>query len=229
MKNLNSKTTRYLFGLLMYVSAVHLCSAKQNIWTAQDESVSGISQSTYVNMWWQWALSMPQQNSPVWDRSGEKCAVNQAGPVWFLAGGYNDSLIRRKCAIPVGKYIFFPIINMLYYPASAQDKPSCEAVKKNAAMNNNHLISFKVNIDGKVFVNPAFFRQSSEKCFNLYVRVPHSDKYPPVYPSATDGYWMMLKPLAKGKHKIAFRAEYNNHESSDGLMVQDIAYDINVE
>jgi len=220
---------RYFLAALLSLYIGQVYSAEKNIYLDADTPVSGISQNTYVNMWWQWAVSMPRKDSPVSDRIGTKCAVNQAGPVWFLAGGYGSSLIQRKCTIPSGKYIFFPIINMVYYPASPRDKPSCSSVKKGAAMNNNHLISFKVIIDKHKYVNPAFFRHASEKCFDLYSRVPGAQKYPPVYPSATDGYWVMVKPLSKGKHEISFRAEYNSESSSDGHMVQDISYSLNIK
>ena len=35
--------------------------------------------------WWIWALSTPEENNPVTDPTGEKCAINQEGPVWFLS------------------------------------------------------------------------------------------------------------------------------------------------
>ncbi|HEC19367.1 MAG TPA: hypothetical protein ENI97_08485 [Gammaproteobacteria bacterium] len=82
----------------------------------RNELVAGLTQGDYVNMWWQWAVSMPASESPVRDRMGDKCGVNQVGPVWFLAGGYGSSHIKRSCTLPSDKYIFFPVINMVYYP-----------------------------------------------------------------------------------------------------------------
>ena len=58
--------------------------------------------------------------------------------------------------------------------------------------------------------------------------MPNTNKNQSVYPSATDGYWMMLKPLKEGTHKIKFRAEYNDPGHAFGRMVQDIEYDINI-
>lgn len=226
MKKKENQTIRYILVSLLTLYLGQAYSAGQETYVSADAPVSGISQNTYANMWWQWAASMPRKDSPVWDRTGSKCAVNQAGPVWFLAGGYGSSLIHRKCEIPSGKFIFFPVINEVIYPESAKDKPSCESVKKSVAIDNNHLISFKVIVDGHKYVNPAFFRHASEKCFDLYSRVPGAQKYPPVYPTATDGYWVMLKPLSKGKHEISFRAEYNSGSSDYGNMEQDISYSL---
>ena len=190
--------------------------------------VQGKSQQEYANAWWQWAVSMPEEDSPVRDKTGSKCGVNQEGPVWFLAGGYGSSKIHRECTIPSGKQLFFPVINMVYYPGGADARPTCESVKQSASLNNQYLKTFRVNVDGREYINPVFFRRSPEKCFDLIARKPK--KYHPetVYPSATDGYWVMLKPLAPGKHGISFRAEYDRPGSRFGSMFQDIEYSIEV-
>jgi len=65
--------------------------------------------------WWQWTASFPSRENPVNDRTGAKCANGQQGKVWFLAGGFGSSIISRKCAVPPGTYIFFPVINLAYW------------------------------------------------------------------------------------------------------------------
>lgn len=190
--------------------------------------VSGVDQTDYVNMWWQWAVSMPNEQSPVRDQTGSFCAVNQIGPVWFLAGGYGSSKITRKCSVPANKYIFFPVINMLYYPQHTPSKMSCETAQQGAAINNNNLSSFSVNIDDEQYVNPVFFRKQSAHCFDLAARKTNNPNRIEVYPSATDGYWVMLKPLAIGHHHIKFHGEYNHPNTAYGTMVQDIEYQLEV-
>lgn len=202
--------------------------ANSNIIVSTDEPVSGISQHDYVNMWWQWAVSMSNEESPVQDRVGVKCSVNQIGPVWFLAGGYGSSKIIRKCSIPSDKHIFFPVINMLYYPKNNNENLPCEAVKKGAELNNKYLKTFKVSIDNHKFLNPVFFRNSSIKCFDLIARKANNHQHSEIYPSATDGYWVMLKPLSLGTHKLLFSAEYNRPDGAFGRMVQDIEYTIDI-
>lgn len=218
---------RYILSAIIFFLA-SAASANPDILIGGDDRVAGFLQSTYVNMWWQWAASMPSSESPVRDTVGIHCGVNQAGPVWFLAGGYGSSKIHRTCDIPSDKYIFFPVINMVYFPQNEYSKRTCDSVKKEAALNNHYLTAFKVLIDDHKFVNPAFYRQASDKCFDLAARAPGVDKYPRAYPAATDGYWIMLKPLSVGKHHIAFRAEYTNPSEDYGLMIQDIVYDINI-
>jgi hypothetical protein len=192
-----------------------------------NEKVFGKSLPEYANLWWQWASSMPAIESPVRDQTGLKCDVNQRGQVWFLAGGYGSSKISRKCSIPKGNYLFFPVINMIHFQ-SDEGKTTCEQAKATAAMNNDNLRSFVVTIDEHKIVNPVFHRYSSTTCFDLLGWPPKNEYSPIVYPSATDGYWVMLQPLALGKHKLSFSAEYHNPDQTDGMMIQDIEYQIEI-
>lgn len=217
-----------IFVLLYFVLPLSASFASSDIIVDSNISVSGVSQNDYANMWWQWAVSMPATESPVRDRVGVKCHVNQVGPVWFLAGGYGSSRINRKCSIPSDKYIFFPVINMIYYDRGAKRRSTCKAVKKGASFNNQYLRSFKVSIDDEVFLNPVIYRIGSKKCFDLIARKPDIRESESVYPAATDGYWLMLKPLQVGRHRISFSAKYNRPGGSFGRMAQDINYDITV-
>ena len=218
-----------IFTIVIYgVIISNVVIAESDVFVKNDEQVSGLYHHEYANMWWQWAVSMNGKESPVRDRTGVKCGVNQIGPVWFLAGGYGSSKIKRKCSIPSDKHIFFPVINMLYYPLNTNADLSCESVKKGAALNNKYLSSFKVSIDNQELLNPVFHRSASKKCFNLIARKANNPQHSEIYPSATDGYWIMLKPLSTGVHEISFRAEYNRPGGSYGKMIQDIEYTIEV-
>jgi len=212
----------------IFLIYTHNVFADSNIIVDNSANVQGIHQYEYANMWWQWAVSMSDKESPVRDRTGEKCSVNQIGPVWFLAGGYGSSKISRKCSIPADKYIFFPIINMIYYPSRLKSKTTCASVKEGTSLNNRYLSAFRLTIDQQQFLNPVHYRQSSKKCFDLIARKENNTQQAEVYPTATDGYWVMLKPLSIGTHVISFRAEYNRPGGSYGKTVQDIEYTLDI-
>ena len=190
--------------------------------------VAGHNLETYANYWWQWAYSMSPANSAVRDSSGSLCHVNQSGDVWFLAGGYGTSLIQRSCTVPAGKYIFFPVINMVYGPPS-RGQVTCRHVMDRAALNNDTLLAIDVELDGAYVSEPEKYRLKSPDCFDLAARIPPELGAAEVYPSAADGYWMMLKPLPPGPHSLKFRAIYNRADGGYGSMAQDIEYKLYVE
>lgn len=189
------------------------------------ESVEGVPLVEYTNLWWQWTVTMPKALSPVRDKTGQHCAVGQTGNVWFLAGGFGTSKIKRRCEIPAGKYLFFPVINMLYYTPEGE-KDTCDEVKKDAALNNDELLSIAVELDGVHAANPGHSRLASVDCFDLMAKVPRDQNPPKLFPAATDGYWIMLKPLTKGTHILKFNAMYDREKGAYAKMAQDIEYEL---
>ena len=49
------------------------------------------------------------------------------------------------------------------------------------------------------------------------------------YPAATDGYWLMLRPLPVGTHTLKFQAQYQRTDEFLGSMAQDVEYQLLVE
>jgi hypothetical protein len=218
--------------LLTIVAAIVLvcvdaASAAGNYVVAPHSSVAGKTLGEHGSAWWQWALSIPLDESPVKDTTGVKCAVGQGGNVWFLAGTYESTPIRRRCTIPHGKYIFFPVINMVYWP-SGERAVSCDAVKQSAALNNDNLALIEIEVDGTRVPTPRDHREASAVCFDVFARIPKDVTRPPGYPAASDGYWIMLKPLPTGKHRIHFRAAYDRPDGAAGDLRQDVSYEITV-
>jgi hypothetical protein len=193
-----------------------------------DGIVDGQPLTAYADRWWQWAYAMPQSESPIVDEVGSFCHLGQSGPVWFLAGGYGSSKIQRSCTIPSGRHLFFPIINFvqLAYPARMEDCPWMQA---EAARNNDSFVYLKVFLDGEALEEPERFRLASVDCFDPFVRTPPQAGAPPDALAATDGYWIMLRPLPPGPHRLEFRAFYTNPDEAFGDMVQNIAYDLMVQ
>ena len=191
--------------------------------------INGRTASELSADWWQWAMSTPTEINPVSDTSGTHCEVGQKGNIWFLAGGFGSSKIQRKCTIPEGQYIFFPIINMSYWPQGEGNGFTCEQAKAAAALNNDSALELFVDINGVSLENPKQYRARTDKCFNIYQKVPKELSPYNAYPSASDGYWILLEPLQKGVHHIKFGGRYNQPGNPYGRMVQDIEYEILVQ
>ncbi|MFJ6719537.1 MULTISPECIES: hypothetical protein [unclassified Streptomyces] len=60
--------------------------------------------------WWKWAMSAPREHSPVFDTTGREAGWRQPDDLWFLAGSHGGRVVRR-CAVPAGRPVFFPVLN----------------------------------------------------------------------------------------------------------------------
>ncbi|MFC9586753.1 hypothetical protein ACFVJ8_28565 [Streptomyces yangpuensis] len=84
--------------------------------------------------WWRWALSAPGRRSPVSDTTGEHAGWKQPDDLWFLAGTYGGRVVRR-CAVPAGRPLFFPVLNMQHNRFYAKTPQSMYVLKATAALN----------------------------------------------------------------------------------------------
>jgi hypothetical protein len=167
---------------------------------APDAQVAGLSQEDWSRAWWQWAGSFSADESPVADRTGELCGGRQKGPVWFLAGTYGTQRTIRTCRVPAGKHLFFPLINYVVMP-SGDGSTTCASAMRTAERITNSLGAAFLEINGLVHKNLASHRQATKQCFDMGVLT--AERYR-VFPSAANGYYVMLEPLPKGTHILNF-------------------------
>lgn len=178
-------------------------------------AVEGIPLGEWTGAWWQWADAAPEA---VNDVAGTQCGLRQSGLVWFLAGSFSSGKMHRHCTVPQGKYIFFPIINSVM--SSDEDKPtSCNDLMDQAKQMSNEPKNLHVTVDGKNVDNPVAYREASSKCFNLPANVKQDEE---ATPTASNGYWIMLRPFARGTHTISFGGQLDDFS-------QDITYELAVE
>ena len=218
---------RHIIGLILVASA--WSALAKDVVLPPNSTFGGLTDAQLTAEWWQWAMSAPDELNPVADETGVNCAVGQQGPVWFLAGGFGSSQLHRLCTIPAGKALFFPIINMVYYPARGNRTYTCEEAKASAAVNNEAALDLFAELDGCSISNLKQHRIASKECFDVFARVPFRQRSYKTFPSATDGYWLLLEPLAPGRHTLKFGGRYSKNSSAYGRMIQDIEYELIVQ
>ena len=200
-------------ALGVLVLAVPVAGAAQKV-IPPNATPNGLSYSEWSVKWWQWVLSIPQDENPCFDQTGENVAVGQEGHVWFLAGTMepdNAGAMKatRTATIPHGTMLFVPILNSeLSHPeapgATWQDLIDMVTGFIDAAKLT------ELEVDGRAVPVTQGFRVHStavEADAPTYtmpsggVLEPYGVT-PGTYSFYCDGYYVMLAPLATGEHTI---------------------------
>jgi hypothetical protein len=129
--------------------------------------------------WWKWALSAPDELSPVRDTTGEHAGWNQPDDVWFLAGTYGGR-VERRCAVPAGRHLFFPVLNTHHTWEYSQQHLMMRFQRADASLNG-------VRLPLREFCG-GFRLDDGERCL-------------------TWGVWGGLEPLAPGHYVLEIQAQ----------------------
>ncbi|HEY7080561.1 MAG TPA: hypothetical protein VH500_12725, partial [Nitrososphaeraceae archaeon] len=156
----------------------------------------------WTTKWWLWFLSVPIDDNPAYDKTGEKANLNQIDPnVWFLAGTTGGT-VERTIIIPANKAILLPIINVT---TSSLENPELRTEKELISYVNsrmNDIVKKDAYIDGHaLFISDSQRVQSTFFTFSF----PKNNLYgvqEGVTEGIGDGYWLFIKPLARGTHTI---------------------------
>jgi hypothetical protein len=175
----------------------------------------GLSYAEWGAQWWHWAYSFPVDQFPPLQSGELDCGLGQSGPVWFLAGTAGQGPVTRSCTIPTGKPIFFPIITYLNdYPCPDPNfqPPAGETLEQFLTEGAEAIVDLvtqlEVVVDGRS-LNDLFSYRATSRLFAFTADpslvlfdscVTGTEQY-----GVTDGYWILLRPLAAGTHTIFFR------------------------
>jgi hypothetical protein len=161
----------------------------------------GLSYPEWTAKWWQWVFSIPIENNPIKDDINRSNELNQSGPVWFLAGT-GGGTAWRKCCIPAIKAILFPVLN---YGATLADEPTVRSEEELISLARKEMdviTRLEVTVDDTKLPNLQNYRVQSP-IFD--VTLPENSLFGGTAGQTrgiSDGYWLFLKPLSAGKHKI---------------------------
>ena len=174
---------------------------------SKDSAPYGIPYGEWLAKWWQWTFSIPTAQHPRDEYTPEKCAINQEGPVWFLAdqlGGREE----RTCTIPAGKAIFVPLlVGLCDYGQS--DVKSDEDLRRCSKAGNEYGV-IEATVDGVKLKNLEQYRTQSG-FFNI--TIPEDNIYdngPGTFRALTDGFFVFLEPLPPGKHDVHLKVSVLN-------------------
>jgi len=150
----------------------------------------------WTSIWWNWLHSLPTNMNPASDSTGQFCSESQNySHVWFLAGTFGDSAIRR-CTIPHGKAILFPIITCIFSFVLDPHLKTEEQLRKAVRKDIDTVEVLSLTIDEININELSRFRVISDPFDDIIDGVRTR--------SVSDGYWIFLKPPKIGDHTIYF-------------------------
>ena len=191
--------------------------------------------SSLTAEWWQWALSIPSTVSPLEDNTGENCVVGQRSSVWFLAGSFFGGTATRRCNVPEGVTLFFPVSNAVNFNTpnvcgQVQASISVKDLRATSAAFIEGVTNMEVDLDGKPLRDVKRTQSRvfpvalpADNVFNSFCGGPASVPAGIYSPGVDDGFYVWLNPLKPGNHKLHFHAE-----NSGQAFMEDITYQLTI-
>jgi hypothetical protein len=193
-----------IFGLLVAIIPFAQAQSNSPRVFPLDSKPYGLTYADWTVKWWQWELSISKDNSPANDDTGKNCAQKQEDPnVWFLLGTPGGSA-TRKCLIPAGKAILFPILNVECSYVEFPTLKTESQLRACAKADQDKVRSLEATVDGVKLQNLEKYRVQSPL---FSIRLPENNVLGLSSGNTqvvSDGFWIMLKPLSAGNHEIHF-------------------------
>ncbi|MCO6046929.1 PEP-CTERM sorting domain-containing protein [Aeoliella sp. ICT_H6.2] len=198
----------------------------------------GKSHDEWSAEWWQWAVSLPADNHPLFD-TAEAGAGQPSDHVWFLGGTFtsipdpnNPDLVvgeaDRAITVPSGTALFFPVMNAI--SLEFEEAPSSEEdLREEARFLGDHRTGLFAEVDGVEILDLDSYRVETPLFTlgplpdNNIVGVPEGQTLVGV----DDGVYLMLAPLSVGEHSLDFGGALVLPENGFEFRL-DIHYDITV-
>ncbi len=179
-----------------------------------DAIVDGRSLSEWTAEWAKWSSSQPTNNHPWLDPDGRWATNEQpAAPVFFVVGLSGDLVgpgtLTRTFSIPEDKYLFFPLLDVAWENIDTIPPLTVEELRDAAAFFISTVSELHLSIDG--IPVPALFQHRLMSPVYSYVLSDANNLKSLQYghpitglidPEVSDGYWVMIEPLAPGVHVI---------------------------
>jgi hypothetical protein len=191
-----------------------------------DSSLYGLTFGAWTVRWWKWCFSIKRNRNPTIDKTGIYANEKQSRPTWFLAGTWvseERKYPHRKCSIPSGVSILFPVINCEENPLEYPELRSKKDMKNRLSHDMSTVRKLECFVNGEEI--PPQLVQSDPEFFHIKIRsdMAENNKGGDTL-MTTSGYWIFLKPLPEGNYHINFEGSYQY-----GKLYSGATYDISVD
>ena len=195
--------------------------------------VRNINTNQLGNTWGEWTTRWAQWRFSIPTNSGENggapnCQQGQSGPVWFLSSFDKGDI--HSCTLPYGKTIFLPAATNIAGAALKSCEPTLPGVPcyvstlRQAAADLSDRLTVTAVLDGKKLSNLNKTRVTSPE-FSITMPAGNNRNVPAgtYFPNVIDGYFIMLKPLRLGAHRLVINWNLDpSQEGYSGTVVYDL-------
>ncbi|MFB5600267.1 MAG: hypothetical protein ACE5SW_08590 [Nitrososphaeraceae archaeon] len=221
----------FLFVLLLEMLSPVLASTSVAIFPPESKPYD-LTFAEHQENFWKWILAIPANESPVNDRTGEKCANGQSNSnssVFYLSFN-NGGISTRSCEVPAGKGLFIPVMQVEY---SEKEVPnaSIEDLRRTVTKDQDSVNSLYLKIGNKEY-----------KFDDLLKYRTQTDVFEVVFPdngifgvidggiskAVGDGFYIITEPLTKGNYSVHFKSSLIclDIDCAEPNFAQDIKYNI---
>jgi hypothetical protein len=226
----------FLFMLLLFSGTLSpvLGSNSVNIFPPGSKPY-GLTYAEHEKNFWKWILEIPANESPVNDRTGEKCANGQSNTnssIFYLSMN-NGGISERTCKVPVGKGLLIPVMQVEWSDKEAPGA-SVEELHKSAKKDQDSVNSLYLKIGDKEYKYKDLIKYRTQ-----------TDVFEVVFPDngifgvieggiskvVADGFYIITEPLIKGNYSIHFKSSLicPDPGCAEPNFAQDIKYNIVAE
>jgi hypothetical protein len=197
-----------------------------------DSTPCGKPWHEWVELWWKWCYSGSIENSPASDSHGKICAEGQIHEkIWFLAGTFGGKA-ERKCNVPLGSSIFFPLINDLISFATDPQLKTEDELRAYAEADLDRTRFLSASVDGYGYeLQQLKVYRIQTPIFELGLPTESHDGNRISTKAVSDGYWVFLEPLSVGEHRIEFsgeKLEFDKMQASYKQNVEEFSFRVEV-
>lgn len=184
---------------------------------SQTEEPYGSSYASWCEAWVKHIYSTPCDQNPLAITTENRKDPEQVGTVFFLAGTLGGT-IERTATISAGQGIFFPVLNYVatypcpyagFKPAPGQSLKDFLMRKAMEMVDQGTLMS--ITLDDMRITDLVPYRVTTDLFYlNALPELTCLDACVTgeLQPALADGYWIMLRPLSPGQHKLQYKGSY---------------------
>lgn len=168
----------------------------------------GLTYEQHVENFYDWLVSVPSDENPSNDPTGQNCAKGQENSnssVFYLVGG-GGGKFDKICKVPAGKAVFIPVMSV---EVSDKEVPnaSVDDIDRMAKKDQDSVTSLSLSIGNKTYsfdelkkyrVHTGVFELDFPENA-IFGATPGSSK------AVADGYHVITEKLPKGNHTINFK------------------------